>query len=722
MTVSGRLRSYVRPLHAAWIAAGPDGLRGSGPEQGSDVYASLGSTGCPGPRTERSPSCCGPCKRQRAVVTGSSRLRSAVQFAAHQHGPDGAGHLVGQRDRRELSRLARQQLQKPGRVVAARLFGFAASLDLLDDGSGAEHQQPAQAFIAFPADLAELLPPCRRVLAWCDPEPGSKMPTGTEDGGIGHLEGDVDRRDRPDAGDRRQQLAARIGFVMRHQLGLECRQPHFDGGQLAGQVVQQFARRLRHIGLAGNPLEQLLDLLRPLRADHAELRRVPADRIAQHRALLGQQIAHLQEHQRRLLFTTLDRHEAHPRPAHRLADRFGVDHVVLAAFNVGLDVLRWDQHDLVPQIAQHPSPMVRGAARFQPDPRRRQLGEKLLNLTASQLPAQHRPLLLVRAVHLKDALGCIQPDPDNRHRTASLGCGYDNPQSGTLDAVGGRPPQQARQPMTSRALNPRSRGGNDKCDRLGRAKPVTALAAAVVALKATPAAAHGFGQRYDLPLPLSLYLFGAAGAVVVSFIIVGLFVRGGASRTGFDRRFDLMPYGIGRLILHPAFGLVLKLIAFVIFAVTVMAGFIGNQDPYRNLAPTMVWIVFWVGLAYVSAFTGNIWALVNPWGTIFAAAERLWKRVANRPRLQYPEALGVWPACLLLLVFSWIELVYPSSAVPRQIAWLAAAYSVLTWTGMTLFGAETWLQRAEVFTLVFGTFDRFAPTEISRCERVCALR
>ena len=28
-----------------------------------------------------------------------------------------------------------------------------------------------------------------------------------------------------------------------------------------------------------------------------------------------------------------------------------------------------------------------------------------------------------------------------------------------------------------------------------------------------PAYAHGFGQRYDLPLPLSLYLFGAAAAV-----------------------------------------------------------------------------------------------------------------------------------------------------------------------------------------------------------------
>jgi hypothetical protein len=241
-------------------------------------------------------------------------------------------------------------------------------------------------------------------------------------------------------------------------------------------------------------------------------------------------------------------------------------------------------------------------------------------------------------------------------------------------------------------------------------------------LQASPAAAHGFGQRYDLPLPLSLYLVGAAAAVVVSFIIVGLFIRGGASRAGFDRQLDLTSHGVGRFILHPAPGLILKLLALAIFAVTVAAGFIGNQDPYRNIAPTMVWIIFWVGLAYVSAFIGDIWALVNPWRTIFAAIEHLSKRVANRPRLRYPAALGVWPACLLLLIFSWIELVYPSPAVPRHIAWFATAYTLLTWTGMALFGGEIWLQRGEVFTLVFGTLARFAPTEISRREAICALR
>jgi hypothetical protein len=255
-----------------------------------------------------------------------------------------------------------------------------------------------------------------------------------------------------------------------------------------------------------------------------------------------------------------------------------------------------------------------------------------------------------------------------------------------------------------------------------RSRATVGLFAAASLLRSSPATAHGFGQRYDLPLPLSLYLFGAAAAVVVSFIIVGLFVRGDARRSGLDARFDLMSRGIGRLILHPAPGLVLKILAVAVFTVTVAAGFIGNQDPYRNVAPTMVWIIFWVGLAYVSAFAGDIWALVNPWRTIFAVVERLSKRTANRPRLHYPKAFAVWPACLLLLAFSWIELVYPSPAVPRHIAWFATAYTVLTWTGMALFGRETWLQRGEVFTLVFGTLARFAPTVISRNERVCAVR
>jgi hypothetical protein len=241
------------------------------------------------------------------------------------------------------------------------------------------------------------------------------------------------------------------------------------------------------------------------------------------------------------------------------------------------------------------------------------------------------------------------------------------------------------------------------------------LAAAALAAfaPATPASAHGFGQRYDLPLPLSLYLYGTAAVVVVTFLVVCLFVRRVGSAHSYPR-FNLLADPAGRVLAHPGFVLLLKLASVILFLVTVAAGLIGNQNPYLNIAPTMVWIVVWVGLAYISAFVGDLWALINPWRTVFEWAEALYGRIAGRRelfhRLRYPETLGVWPAIVLLLAFSWIELVYPTPAAPAQIAWFAVGYSILTWAGMATFGSETWLRHGEVFSVVFATFARFAPT------------
>lgn len=248
------------------------------------------------------------------------------------------------------------------------------------------------------------------------------------------------------------------------------------------------------------------------------------------------------------------------------------------------------------------------------------------------------------------------------------------------------------------------------------------MAAGVTAF---PASAHGFGQRYDLPLPLSLYLLATAAAVVFSFVVAALFMRQ-APRSDSYPHVDLLAAPLGRLIAHPALALALKLISLVLLLVAVAAGFGGNQNPYQNIAPTLVWVIGWVGLAYVSAFIGNLWRLINPWRTVFEATESLYRRLGRDRGLSlrraYPEKLGVWPAFTLLLAFSWIELVYPSPALPAHIAWLAVGYSIVTWAGMAVYGGETWLRHGEVFSVVFGVFARFAPTEVrvlepSICDR-----
>src|SRR5437879_5128209 len=243
-------------------------------------------------------------------------------------------------------------------------------------------------------------------------------------------------------------------------------------------------------------------------------------------------------------------------------------------------------------------------------------------------------------------------------------------------------------------------------------------AAACLALgAATPAAAHGFGQRYDLPLPLPLYLFGAAAVVALSFVVFGLFARH-VPASPRARHVDLFATAPGRVIaqsgLVPAVALLIRLAALGVFIVTVLAGFIGDQNPYRNIAPTLVWVIFWVGLAYISAFAGDLWQLINPWRTLFEGAERLYRLATGTElsrRLPYWPVLGVWPACLLLTAFAWIELVYPSPAVPAHIAGFAAAYSILTLIGMFVFGRDIWMQHGEGFTIVFGTFARCAPTQ-----------
>jgi hypothetical protein len=244
---------------------------------------------------------------------------------------------------------------------------------------------------------------------------------------------------------------------------------------------------------------------------------------------------------------------------------------------------------------------------------------------------------------------------------------------------------------------------------------VGGLVGAAVLGQAGSACAHAFGQRYDLPVPLGLYLAGAGAAVAFSFVVIGIFFRDIAWTRAYPR-LNVLRYPLGRLVAHPYLIVALKLAAVLLFALVVAAGFLGNQIPVRNIAPTLVWVVWWVGLAVVSAFVGDLWALINPWRTLFAWAEALYRRLSGGRALSlglpWPEAAGVWPAVVLLLAFAWLELVFPAPAVPANIASMALGYSVITWTGMLLFGRERWLRHGEVFAVFFGLLARFAPLEI----------
>jgi hypothetical protein len=224
---------------------------------------------------------------------------------------------------------------------------------------------------------------------------------------------------------------------------------------------------------------------------------------------------------------------------------------------------------------------------------------------------------------------------------------------------------------------------------------------------AAPAAAHGFAHRYDLPIPLSFYIWGAGASVAFSFVVFALCLRPGHGlvRKHLDLRIDA--HVIRLLVAAP------RTLASGTLLLVIVAGLFGNQDPVRNIAPVMIWIIGWVGLAFVSVLLGDVWKLVNPWNAIFSFAEaccRRWHVAAMVGfRQPYPQWLAAWPAFLLLISFAWMELVWSGKNDPAALVSALAAYSALTFFGMTLFGREKWLSHGEVFTCVFGTFARFGP-------------
>ena len=221
------------------------------------------------------------------------------------------------------------------------------------------------------------------------------------------------------------------------------------------------------------------------------------------------------------------------------------------------------------------------------------------------------------------------------------------------------------------------------------------------------ALAHGFGQRYDLPIPLSFYIWGAGatGGIVVRWL--RLVSAPGAQFLLLHIECHPERRLVGAVVLSA------RALALGMLILVIVAGLFGSPDPIRNIAPVMIWIIGWVGMAFLSLLLGDVWALLNPWNTVFAFAESSYRRMHAGGvlglRRGYPDWLGAWPAFVLFVLFAWMELVWSGKNVPAELAAALLVYSGLTWLGMFVFGRETWLGHGEVFTLVFGTFARFAP-------------
>ncbi len=199
---------------------------------------------------------------------------------------------------------------------------------------------------------------------------------------------------------------------------------------------------------------------------------------------------------------------------------------------------------------------------------------------------------------------------------------------------------------------------------------------------------HAFGARYDLPAPLYLFLIGAGAVVFISFLLVLQRPVTRELATGDD----VPP--VPRVPNWPGW------VLFVVAVVMILGGLFGTQSTPDNVVVTAFWLVFWIAVPISIAVIGNYWPYISPLNVIA-------RLVAPRARLNWPASWGYWPPTILFFLFACGELVFNGvTTTPAGTAQVMLAYGIVNVVMAFLFGAETWLRRGEVFSLLFATWGR----------------
>jgi hypothetical protein len=218
--------------------------------------------------------------------------------------------------------------------------------------------------------------------------------------------------------------------------------------------------------------------------------------------------------------------------------------------------------------------------------------------------------------------------------------------------------------------------------------------------------AHAAPISYHFPLPIWLYVLAGGAAVLLSAPAAALAVRDEPVR---ERRWaDIYPYvrWLGPIVTTVGTLLIVEALVAGLFATTDE-----SQEFLENPVTVLTWVDFWVGLGITAWLVGNFYERVAPLNAAARAVDRALARRAVQP-LAYPVRLGQWPAVVLLLVWSWMELIWPPAKEPRSLALILIVYMIGTIVGSALYGAETWLGNVELFSVFARTLSRFSPLEL----------
>lgn len=225
-----------------------------------------------------------------------------------------------------------------------------------------------------------------------------------------------------------------------------------------------------------------------------------------------------------------------------------------------------------------------------------------------------------------------------------------------------------------------------------------AAAAGMVLLTPTAALAHGIGGRADLPVPVSFFAVGAGLALVVSFVML--------SERWNEPRLQDPP----NTAVKPGGGwlrVTLRIIGLGGFVALIVVG-VGDGGSSRNIGPVLVFVYFWLLFPFLAGIFGDLWRFASPWAWL---SRRLNATTKERPELL--ETVGMWPATVAFIAFTWLELVSPSGGEPQSLAIAALVYTAYVVAAGFWAGPETGVAISDAFHHYNDVIGAVAPRQLT---------
>lgn len=170
----------------------------------------------------------------------------------------------------------------------------------------------------------------------------------------------------------------------------------------------------------------------------------------------------------------------------------------------------------------------------------------------------------------------------------------------------------------------------------------------------------------------------------------------------------------------------LKLVFIAVFLVIIAAGLFGSPIPERNAATVLTWNLWWSGLILAVFFLGSAWCAVCPWDSLANLMVRrtLFGRAKNHSSLELrvPKYLrNIWPALVMLVGLTWLELGVGVTFSPYTTAVLALAIVVLATVSMATFERKAFCQFFCPVGRTVGFYSQLSPVELRPQDpQICA--